>query len=1217
MRYLNKIIFINSANIPYQEVSLDGNVHFSGTQGVGKSTVLRAILFFYTADKMRLGIQPGQKRFEEFYLPYSNSYILYEVKTDHGAYTIMLARSKGNAAFRFIDSAYNKDWIVDSTLTAESDWIRIRERIGTGVDISPVIDTYELYRNIIFGNTHDRSRRYDKYAIVESAKYQNIPRSIQNVFLNSKLDADFIKDTIIQSMTDIEDSINLSAYRPQVADFEKEFDDISCWFKKDANGEIAVRVKAEKVIATYQLLVAVEHELLRTWHRLNHSVNATKDRIPMIEEEIYRLKSDIGKIIEKIKNIAYEYQKKHDALNRKIGACEESLNTIRKKRKRYADMDIHSMVARHEQLPALQNELSLKNQLLQTIEYRHRDITEKYRRIRETIDNEFATFERTQAEAMQELRARLQNQRDKLAEQRDKRLGQINSEYEDKLRTHDESMQYLQAELTRADKRLSEVKYMRPLENEERACKEEIRELKDRESSLASELKIAEHTRDGMRQEADIKIAQAEKEHDSSRKSLLTELESLKAEVAATEEILSRLDGSLYHWLTANMPGWEENIGKVADEHGVLYATGLNPRKAEDNGFFGISIDLEALESRHRTPDQYRTMLKEQNAAIEAKKEEINNADTDYHKQTETVRKKYNNELKEWNQRIVSLKYDISLIPQKIKDAETRLRLIGQQQDELKKAEKVKRQAEYDEALKKHEQKKSEREKLVLAHEKDIRRIWRDYHSSEKELDNEISDFRSRQQAERNQKVVDIRSQKETADSNERNELQGKGIKTTAIDQYRNEIRIIEEKIKSIEQERPQVYGYRKDEEELFSKEPELKDEKHRLEKEDAELHNAYNEKRLRSKNERDKLSNILSHSQRQLETMQEGLKQYRQLCDIENIVPDTILLDDKEEKNDMPCDELVSEMRGAVNRHRLKLEELKRNVNSFNSNFSTNNTFNFVTPRYEEEYRAFADTLKDFMENNVIETYRERVSGHYSAILNSISREVGLLMDHSAEIKGIINDVNKDFRERTFAGVIRSIELRAEETSDRMMLLLQSIRDFTEENMMSFGELNLFSDDNHEQVNLKVVEYLKKFMTQLQREPSRTSLTLSDTFRLQFRIQENDNDTGWVERISNVGSDGTDILVKAMVNIMLINVFKTKAARKNGDFAIHCMMDEIGKLHPSNVSGILQFANVRNIYLINSSPMGYNAHNYRHSYLLEKDSKAKTHVKRLATVNR
>ena len=49
MRYLNKIVFINSAAIRYSEVQLDGNIHLIGTQGVGKSTILRAILFFYNA----------------------------------------------------------------------------------------------------------------------------------------------------------------------------------------------------------------------------------------------------------------------------------------------------------------------------------------------------------------------------------------------------------------------------------------------------------------------------------------------------------------------------------------------------------------------------------------------------------------------------------------------------------------------------------------------------------------------------------------------------------------------------------------------------------------------------------------------------------------------------------------------------------------------------------------------------------------------------------------------------------------------------------------------------------------------------------------------------------------------------------------------------------------------------------------------------------------
>lgn len=85
MRYLNKIIFINSAHIPYAEVKLDGNVHFIGTQGVGKSTLLRAVLFFYNVDKSKLGIrtQDKQKSYDEFYFPYPNSYLIYEICREH------------------------------------------------------------------------------------------------------------------------------------------------------------------------------------------------------------------------------------------------------------------------------------------------------------------------------------------------------------------------------------------------------------------------------------------------------------------------------------------------------------------------------------------------------------------------------------------------------------------------------------------------------------------------------------------------------------------------------------------------------------------------------------------------------------------------------------------------------------------------------------------------------------------------------------------------------------------------------------------------------------------------------------------------------------------------------------------------------------------------------------------------------------------------------
>ena len=192
--------------------------------------------------------------------------------------------------------------------------------------------------------------------------------------------------------------------------------------------------------------------------------------------------------------------------------------------------------------------------------------------------------------------------------------------------------------------------------------------------------------------------------------------------------------------------------------------------------------------------------------------------------------------------------------------------------------------------------------------------------------------------------------------------------------------------------------------------------------------------------------------------------------------------------------------------------------------------------------------------------------------------------MKRRSDVDGVILDINRDFVEKNFAGVIKGIELRTNESSDKRMQLLMSIHGYTVENALSIGELNLFSNNNRDEVNRKVVDYLKSLSRQLQDESNRPAVSLGDAFRLQFCVKENDNDTNWVERINNVGSDGTDILVKAMVNIMLINVFKEKASRKFGDFKIHCMMDEIGKIHPNNVKGNIDFAKSRNILLVNSN---------------------------------
>ena len=334
MKYLNKIIFVNSANIPYAEISVDGNVHFTGTQGVGKSTVLRALLFFYNADKHRLGIQQAQKSFDEFYLPHANSYIVYEVEHEHGPFSIILFRSSGRACYRFVDAAFRKEWLIDEYGEVTAEGKVIRGRLD-GIFMSRIVDRYEQYRDIIYGNKHAVGHEFARFRLLETNQYQNIPRSIQNVFLNSRLDADFIKEIIIRSMSEEEASIDLGYFRRQVADFEQEYKDISCWYKFNQKGISAVRNQAENVVNGYHQLLSMKQQIEDLCGELKYAERTSREKLPLIDAHIEKLTQEHVRQRRLQTELQDKYNKEKDGLNNNLGVANDSLKRLKERRDYY------------------------------------------------------------------------------------------------------------------------------------------------------------------------------------------------------------------------------------------------------------------------------------------------------------------------------------------------------------------------------------------------------------------------------------------------------------------------------------------------------------------------------------------------------------------------------------------------------------------------------------------------------------------------------------------------------------------------------------------------------------------------------------------------------------------------------------------------------------------------------------------------------------------
>lgn len=1208
MRALRKIIFVNSAHIRYAEVRLDGNVHFIGTQGVGKSTLLRAILFFYNADKLHLGIPKEMKSYDEFYLPHANSYIVYEVEHEHGPFCVLTFRSSGRACYRFIDAAYRKEWLIDDRGDVTADSKVIRERLG-GASMSKIIDRYEQYRDILYGNKQAVGKEFARFQLMESNRYQNIPRSIQNVFLNSRLDANFIKDIIIRSMSEEEANIDLGYYRRQVADFGQEYKDISCWYKLNQKGESIVRTQAENVVKTYRELLFMKQQIEELCGELKYAVRVSKERLPLVVKKIDEIIEEENRQKRLINEIQQKYDSEKTNLNQQQGVVNEDLKRLKERRELYATQKIEDLLKRYEQEHVLKVKLEESKARLTELTARFNDVTGKFKVLCQGVKNGLENYRLSQNNRIFTIGQEKQKAEERMFNEHTEQRKNIEAAFAEKLTVAYNAIDLLKNEKSELEKEMLKLKFSQPYKEETDALNKEANSLAFREKELngliaTTEAKINQLQTEYDKQEAEI-TADSKNKIDAKQQ----EMDEVAAKIAEINSLLNRTKGSLYEWLEENKRDWEQNIGKVVNEESVLYQTGLHPQKDDGTSLFGVKLDLIDLPLSVRKP----TQLKEERDELELK---LRSLQTDKKALTEQ-QEKLMNELK----RRVAPK--MRELREQKSYHETELRVIPQKQKALK--------LKQEDYAAKAQQEKEERAKLLNTRLQEValRRTAADTNldkiQAEKQKQLTAEDKRYQKAKDENirlheQRVAeikaDIKQQEKKAEEQllllqqqENEELRGRGADTRMVEECKASIKATEAELKYIDDHRRMVFDYQRDREELFDHEEEFKTKKKLITDKLQQLNEKYNLRKQKHNETLNLRSKELNERREEKSRIDNDLQKAERFTHDENLCP-PMLAEAQERQTLRTPGQAVDELTGIIVSRQKSQDKLKSAVNVFKGNFTAKNTFNFRTElALDEDYLDFANNLEDFLVYNKIEEFRRRTSERYVDILGRVSKEMGDLTRHESDVDKVIHDINNDFRERNFAGVIKLIALQPVPSADKMVLLMKRIKDFHDDNQYTMGELNLFSSANRDEVNQKAVGHLLDLMKSLVDNPQRRHLTLSDLFLLQFRIVENDNDTGWVDKLSHVGSEGTDTLVKAMINIMLINVFKGKVSRKFGDFRIHCMMDEIGKLHPQNVKGILDFANARNILLINSSPTTYNVSDYRYTYLLSKDSKSQTVV--------
>lgn len=1209
MRFLNKIVFINSATVQYAEVQVDGNVHFIGTQGVGKSTLLRAILFFYNADVLKLGISKEKKTFSEYYFPFQNAYLVYEVIGAKGPYCILAYKSQGKPCFRFINSAYKPAYFIAADGLAYEHWDGIKQiLIADNISYSSKVERYDQYRDILYGN--HTAKEFEDYAVLESRQYQNIPRTIQNVFLNSKLEAEFIKQTIIMSLNEENIEINLQNYTHHLKSFQAQLKDMELYRQPH------VQKQAEQVIQLQLACLYQEKEKNNYASKLAWAIGNIRKQVPRLNVKMEHARIAKETLEEKRITAGKRYTAKVEKIQAQISVIENDLKKIKEKNEFYTRQNITEAlekVALHKNL-AIQLEHRLAEKQLLLTPFTAPGL--QYDALLQSLNNELAAFEKLWQNNLLDWKNTAFLDKQAAADWFDTTRAEIYLQ-------HQEQVQEAREQVLFCRNKMHDIEVKKAVAKQERFFEAEAAELQATINNLLVAIPQAEHLLEScnlkmemVQKQWELDVATEQQRVQKEATSIAAELQTKQQRLELLEQRLEEAGNSFYSWLNANTKGWEHNIGKICDE-ALLFSSKLNPVKVEnDTSFYGVHINLKELPASNKSGAQYDREKKALEKDIQELQEALNTLKKEQADKQEKLKRKYQPQVRDAKERRTEQKYLLERRNSELQQAKLRLKDVYVKADNEKRAQLA---AMDEQLVYANDTLMTATDALLKVEQsidKQIKLKERELYKKFTVIAEELAEKTTIAEQEAIQYKAVISSAKAAVSAELSMVLENEGADTGRLNTVTEAVMQLQNDLRYIEEKRDLVVEYNKDKRELLDKGDELKSKKLLLEQAFANEAQKIERQLAGIDQEIELARQMIQVVELQIMQAGEDSASFEAFEHTETYQGISSLYKEEKEmhQTDQRCRALIDQINSCFYSGKDYLDKLKEAATKFIGNFSRSNVFKFPDSlSHTQDYHEFAHQLNEFINNSKMDELERRMNERFANIINLLGKETDVLMSKGGEIQTVINNINKDFDHKNFVGAIKKIELRLDDSANSVVQTLLQIKLFNDQHGYDLGGLNLFSTVDQTEKNKKAVVLLEQLNKAIV-EYKRDIITLSDSFELKFRVEENQNDTGWVEKLSNVGSEGTDVLVKAMINIMLLNVFKEGASKRFSNFRLHCMMDEIGKLHPSNVKGILQFANDRNIMLINGSPTESNALDYKHIYKLEKDSDRNTRVKRIVS---
>lgn len=347
MGYLKRLVMVNSGGYQLADVLLDGHSDMAGGQGVGKTTLMNAILFPFVVDDQYLDIDTREKtRFSLYYFQHSNSFLIYEIINNLNVpYCILINRIGQALNFHFISAPFDMNWLYNGDDQVTS-WQEIRQKLSElGINCKTE-DRMWKFNNVFLG----KGEYYDKqYSIVRTPKDRDAVRPlISAIFKNRPFTQENLKETLVAAVMSSNqvdtEGIELASHKSNLESFTQRYADIKKMTVRDKNGHTAISPLADDLFLKVDRYYTNQDERKQIPGLLKNAVQKASLRKAELESLISTKKEEKDSAKSAWEESDKVAQEKLNQINQKRGAVKHVLDTIKEIEDKYKDVDIEALV---------------------------------------------------------------------------------------------------------------------------------------------------------------------------------------------------------------------------------------------------------------------------------------------------------------------------------------------------------------------------------------------------------------------------------------------------------------------------------------------------------------------------------------------------------------------------------------------------------------------------------------------------------------------------------------------------------------------------------------------------------------------------------------------------------------------------------------------------------------------------------------------------------